>query len=79
MSYTFIISGHPTELEFLPSTPAQNAIIVALHATRHDIPQPSEWELRDEAGYLFDPMKPLADRASEGDKLYLNPRAGVGG
>lgn len=79
MKYTFVISGQPVELEFAPSTPAQNVVIVALHLTRHDVPQPSEWELRTADGYLFDPQKPIADRASEHDTLYLNPRAGVGG
>lgn len=79
MNITVVINGHPLAMEFVASAPAKHVIERALHETANVVPIPAEWELRDERGFLFDAQKPLADRASDGDTLYLNPMAGVGG
>jgi hypothetical protein len=77
MKLTWIINGQAHELEHPAAMAAGDAMVDVARAT-HQMAG-VEWELRDERGFLFHADKPLADRASEGDRVYMSPRAGAGG
>ncbi len=79
MRVTIIISGRPHEMDFAPSLIVSALITQALAETSHVAEIAAGWELRDDRGFLFDVAKPLADRAAEGDTIYLSPTVGAGG
>jgi hypothetical protein len=77
---SIIVNGQHTEVTASQRHALSSLIPGALDQTGNTGRAPENWELRDPAGTLLDTTKRIsAFGFGEGARLYLNPRAGVGG
>ncbi len=77
---TVVVNGKPVELEINENAPLHTLVPKALTETGNQGQPPQNWELRDEKGNLLDLDKKIEDfHFAAGTKLFLNPKAGVGG
>jgi hypothetical protein len=72
-----VVNGQPTEVEAEPEALADSLIEPALRQTGNVGQPPENWELRDQAGGLVPHEAKVI--AYEGQTLFLNLKAGVGG
>lgn len=75
-----VVNGQPVPLEVSLDEPLRAVVSQAL-AKSGNAGQPAEnWDLRDDEGHLLDLQKKVSDfHFSEGTKLFLSLKAGVGG
>ncbi len=79
-SLTVVVNGRPIELTVNENAPLHTLIPKALEESGNQGQPPDNWELRDERGNLLDLNQKIEDfHFAEGTKLFLNPKAGVGG
>ena len=80
MDVQFVVSGRPHASRVL-KTGVLGRIVARVLNECGAVGQPPEaWELRDYEGRLFDHFDTVGEAGiSDGQTLFLNPRAGVGG
>lgn len=75
-----IVNGVPATVEANPNAALTAVIVKALQDTKNTGQPPENWILTTEEGRKLDPNdKPAALGLTNGTKLFLNLRAGVGG
>lgn len=80
MILNVIISGQATNKKVRQSTPIHEAVAAWLAEHGQSVPAPREWELRTYEGELIGQGRTFkAANVSDGDSLFLDPGAGVGG
>ena len=77
---TIIVSGKPVQIEANENSPLKSLIGKALEETGNTGQKKENWEFKNAAGDILDAEKKISELGfSDGAKLYLNPKAGVGG
>ena len=80
ISITVVVNGQPTVVDAFDDAPLGTIVSDALRQTANSGQPPENWELRDADGNLLDLNKKIGDYGfQEKTRLFLNPRAGVGG
>lgn len=77
---TVIVNGQPTSATANVNAPLHSIIGHALQATGNQGQPPENWELRDMHGAQLDGSQKVKDLGlHNGDQIFLNLKAGVGG
>ncbi len=77
---TVVVNGRPIDLDVNENAPLHTLVPKALEETGNQGQPLQNWELRDEKGTLLDLNQKIEDfHFAAGTKLFLNPKAGVGG
>lgn len=77
---TVIVSGKSVQVEANENSPLKSIIGKALEETGNTGQKKENWEFKNETGEILDADKKISELGlSDGVKLYLNPKAGVGG
>lgn len=80
ISLTIVVNGQPTSIDANLNAPMRTVIPQALSQTGNVGQPPENWELRDQNGTLLDVEAKVATFGfSDGTRLYLNLKAGIGG
>jgi hypothetical protein len=81
INITVVVNGHPVPLEKINVEEKLRAVADKALKNSGNSGQPLDnWELRDSAGQILDFNKKVADYGiTNGAKLFLNLKAGVGG
>ncbi len=75
-----IVNGTPTQVEGNENAPLKSLIGRALEQTGNTGQGEDNWEFRDAPGNVLDSDKKIGELGlSEGARIFLNLKAGVGG
>lgn len=77
---TVVVNGKPEAIKVDLDEPIADAVNTALEDSGNSGQPAEQWELRDEAGQVLDLGKTFGELdITEGAKLFLSLKAGVGG
>ncbi len=77
---TIIVNGQPIPVKVNVHAPIRVAVLQALQGSGNSGQPIENWELRDASGQIIEIDKKVEDLGvTEGAKLFLNLKAGVGG
>jgi hypothetical protein len=74
---TVVVNGQPTQVSANENASVESLIEPALRQTGNAGQAAENWELRDQAGHDVSPSAKV--RQYEGQTLFLNLKAGIGG
>ncbi|KJS13228.1 MAG: hypothetical protein VR67_05500 [Peptococcaceae bacterium BRH_c8a] len=75
-----VVNGTPIECDFALGRKLRSIVVETLGKTDNTGQQIENWDLRDEVGSLLDLDKHLREyNFQDKVKLFLNPKAGIGG
>ena len=80
VTFLAIVNGTEVTLTENLNEPLHVIIPKALNKTEHKGQDPSKWQVKTEAGAELDPKMTLSEHGiTEGSKVFISPRAGIGG
>lgn len=77
LAITVVVNGQPTQVEASPEASVQSLVEPALSQTGNAGQPPGNWELTDQAGKPVGPPRKVEE--FDGQTLFLNLKAGIGG
>lgn len=80
LTLTVVVNGTPITIEASSQEPLGEIRKKALEETKNVARPPEQWEIKNEAGDVLDPLKTVGDyNLANGDTLFLSLSAGVAG
>ena len=80
IEFTIVVNGQPVPVKIDQYAEIGEAVAMALNESGNSGQPIENWELRDASGQIIDTGKKIVESGiTEGAKLFLNLKAGVGG